>query len=114
MIINTKAIHIDMTDALNEYARDKAEALGKFFDNIQQVDVTFGSVSAHHQKGKVFFAEMNVHVPGKNMFVKKEAEDLYKAIDKVRDHLKVEFEKMKGKMRDKDRKELRAQKGYQQ
>ncbi|PIR74872.1 MAG: ribosomal subunit interface protein [Candidatus Magasanikbacteria bacterium CG10_big_fil_rev_8_21_14_0_10_47_10] len=113
MTINTKAIGMDMTDAINRYAREKAESVEKFFDNIQQIDVTFGSLSNHHNKGKIFFAEMNVHVPGKNVFVKKEADDLYKAIDKVKDHLKVEFEKMKGKMRDKDKQSLRDQKGYQ-
>lgn len=113
MNINVQAIGTDMTDAINSYAREKADTLTKYFDNIQQVDVTVGLNSTHHNKGKVYFAEMKVGVPGNNLFVKKEAEDLYKAIDKVRDHLKVELEKMKGKMRDKDRQELRDQKQYQ-
>lgn len=112
MNVNVQAVGTDMTDAINQYARDKAEGLTKYFENIQQVDVIVGMNSNHHNKGKVYFAEMKVGVPGNNVFVKKEAEDLYKAIDKVRDHLKVEFEKIKGKMRDKDRQELRDQKGY--
>ena len=68
--------------------------------------------SHHHNKGKIYYAEFNVHIPKKNINLKKEAEDLYKAIDKVRDHLKVEFEKIKGKMRDKDKQMLRDQKSY--
>lgn len=102
-----------MTDAINRYAREKAESLERYFDNITSIDVKCGVLSNHHNQGKIYFAEMNVQVPHNSLFVKKEAEDMYKAIDKVRDHLKVEFEKMKGKMRDKDREVLRDQKSYQ-
>lgn len=114
MIINVQATGIDMTDALNQYAQEKASSLEKFFDQITQVDITIGKESNHHNKGKVFFAEMNVYVPSNKLVVKKFAEDQYKAIDKVKDHLKVEFEKMKGKMRQKDRKHIRDQKAYQE
>ena len=114
MNINVQAKGIDMTDAIKQYVEDKAQMLTKYFDNIVSVDVIVGMNSQHHQKGKIYFAEFNVSVPGKNINLKKEAEDLYKAIDKVKDHLKVEFEKMKGKMRDKDQQVLRDTKGYQE
>ena len=113
MTINVQAVGIDMTDAINQYAREKAESLTKYFDNITSIDVKCGLLSNHHQSGKIFFAEMGLNVPGNQLFVKKEAADLYKSIDKVRDHLKVELEKMKGKMRGKDREVLRDQKSYQ-
>ncbi len=113
MKVNIQATNIEMTDALKAHAQDRAESLQKFFDNIQQVDVDFGMDNHHHQKGKVFYAEMKVIVPGKNLYVRKDAEDLYKAIDKVKDHLKVEFDKLKGKMRQIDKKGLRDNKGYQ-
>ena len=113
MIINIQAKGVDMTDAIKQYAEEKATDLEKYFDNIVGIDAIVGMNSNHHNKGKIYFAEFNVQVPGKNLNMKKEAEDLYKAIDKVKDHLKVEFEKMKGKMRDKDKKELRDVKGYQ-
>ncbi len=113
MNINVQAKGVDMTDAIKVYVEGKAGSLEKYFDNITGVDVIVGMNSQHHQKGKVYFAEFNVQVPGKNLNLKKEAENLYKAIDKVRDHLKIEFEKMKGKMRDKDKKILRENKGYE-
>jgi len=112
MNINVQTKNIEMTDAIKQYAEDKANVLTKYFDNIVSVDVIVGMDNQHHQKGKIYFAEFNVAVPGKNINLKKEAEDLYKAIDKVKDHLKVEFEKMKGKMRDKDQQVLRDTKGY--
>jgi putative sigma-54 modulation protein len=112
MIINITAKDMDSTAKIQEYVTTKVESLEKFFDNIQQVDVILGMNGHHHNKGKVYFAEMNVHVPGHKIFIKKEAVDLYKAIDKVKDHLKVDLEKMKGKMRRFDQQALRDQKGY--
>lgn len=103
---------MDMTPAIEQYARDKAETLPQYLDSIVRVDVIVGMESHHHKKGKIYFAEFKVHVPGHDLFVRKDAADLYKAIDKVRDHLKVELEKLKGKMRAKDRDVLRDQKAY--
>lgn len=103
---------MDITPAIKQYVEEKAESLVKYFDNIQEVDAIVGMESHHHNKGKIYFAEFNVMVPGKNLTVKKEAVDLYKAIDKVKDHLKVELEKVKGKMRNKDKEELRGHKEY--
>lgn len=112
MIINIQCTGIDTTEAIKAYATEKLEGVEKYFDNIQQIDIDVGMRSQHHNKGKVFYAEANVSVPGKLVRVVKEADDLYKAIDKVKDHLKVEFEKLKGKMRNQDRAMIRDQKAY--
>ncbi len=112
MTINVQAEGVEMTPALKQYAEEKISGLDKFFDNIQGADVHIGMQSHHHLKGKIYYAHVNLSVPGKVMRVEKDAEDLYKAIDKVRDHFKVEFEKLKGKMRQKDREEIRGHKAY--
>jgi len=90
----------------------KHKGLQKFFENIIQADVDIGVRSQHHQKGKIYFAEVNLQIPNKIVRVEKEAEDLYKAIDKVKDHLKIELEKIKEKMRRIDREEIRDSKEY--
>jgi len=113
MKITIQGTGIELTQAIKEYAIEKIESLEKFFDNIQNADIDLGRRSTHHQHGDVFYAEVNVSVPGKLLRVVKEEPDLYKAIDKVKDHFKVEFERMKGKMRDKDKEALRDNKGYQ-
>ena len=51
-------------------------------------------------------------VPGKEIRIVKDSEDLYKAIDQVKDHLKNELKKFKEKLRHKDKKKLRGQKEY--
>ncbi len=112
MIINIKATGIEMTDSIKNYAEDKIAALEKFFDNIIQADIDVGMRNHHHNKGKIYYAEVNLQIPRKIIRVVKDSEDLYKAIDKVRDHLKVEFEKIKGKMRELDREVIREQRAY--
>ena len=112
MTINIKGTGIDLTEPIKDYAKEKIGSVTKFFGNITQADIDIGMTNHHHQKGKIYYAEVNLSVPGKMIRVVKECEDLYKAIDKVKDHLKVELEKMKEKMRAKDRTTLRAEKSY--
>lgn len=112
MSINIKATGMEMTDAIRSYAEEKMETLLKFFDNIQHIDIDVGMNSNHHNKGNVYYAEVNMSIPGRLVRVVKEEADLYKAIDKVKDHLKVELEQEKEKMRRKDKHELREQKAY--
>ena len=114
MNINIKGTGMDLTDPIRKYAEEKVQSLTKFFENIQQADIDVGLESSHHNKGKIYYAEVNLHIPGKIVRVKKNAEGLYKAIDKVKDHLKVELEKAKGKMNNIDKQVLRDQKGYQE
>ena len=113
MIINVRGTGIDLTDAIKDYAEEKISSLTKFFDNITNADIDVEMQSHHHNKGKIYYAEVNLNIPGKMIRVTKESETLYKAIDKVKDHLKVELEKMKEKMRARDKKELRGSKEYQ-
>lgn len=113
MIITVQTKGVDMTDPIREYAHEKLESLTKFFDGIVRVGAVVGQRSEHHKKGKIYFAEVNLDLPKKQTIrVEKEAEDLYKAIDKVKDHCKVELEKVKNKIRAKDNEEIREQKAY--
>ena len=112
MNLNINGTGIDLTVGLKTFVEEKFSEMDKFFDNIQRADVDIGMITHHHNKGKIYYAEVNVHVPGRNIRVVKESEDLYKAIDKVRDHLKNELKEYKEKLRRKDKKELRGVKEY--
>ncbi|MEK7623987.1 MAG: ribosome-associated translation inhibitor RaiA [Patescibacteria group bacterium] len=114
MTITIHGTNIELTDALKQYAEEKIEGLTKFFDNIQSARIDIGKRSNHHHKGEIFYAEVNLSVPGHMLRVVKEEADLYKAIDKVKDHFKVELESMKEKMRRKDKKGLRRAKEYKE
>lgn len=112
MTINIQGTGIELTEAIKAYVEEKIGPVQKFFDNIQQADVDVGRRNNHHQKGDVYYAEVTLHMPGQRVYVQKDADDLYKAIDEVKKDLKVELEKIKGKMRLKDKEGLRGQKEY--
>lgn len=113
MLININGTGIELTAGLKTFVEEKFGDMDKFFNNIQRADVDVGMRTHHHNKGKIYYAEINVHVPGRDIRVVKESEDLYKAIDKVRDHLKNELKEYKDKLRRRDKKGLRGVKEYQ-
>ena len=112
MVTTIHATGIELTDTIREYVEKKITALEKFMDRATKVEVDLGMRSHHHQKGKIFFAEINIHQPSGMLRVEKDAVDLYKAIDKVKDHLKVELESLKEKRRGKDKAAIRLNKAY--
>lgn len=112
MTINLRGTGMELTPAIRDYVEQKMSMLDKYFDNIIIANIDVGLRSNHHQKGDIYYAEVNLNVPGHLIRVVKEERDLYKAIDKVKDHLKMELEKMKEKMRRKDKKVLRDGKEY--
>ena len=114
MVVTVQTRGIEGLDPVREYAEEKFRTLEKFFDGITKAEIIVGMISHHHKKGKVYFAEVTLDLPKKySIHVEKEAEDLYKAIDKVKDHCKVELDQMKDKIREKDALEIREQKVYQ-
>jgi glycosyltransferase involved in cell wall biosynthesis len=55
MKVTVTARHMEMTDVMKEYAYDKAERLGKFFDNIRKIEIILDA-----EKGKRYRAEVIV------------------------------------------------------
>jgi len=77
------------------------ETLNKFMEGIEQMDVEVGMSTHHHHKGNVFLCRVNVVVGGEVIRVEREEVDLYKAIDKVRDHLRETLAQAKKREADK-------------
>jgi len=106
---------MEATDAIKQYVTEKVESLPTFFEGMISADIDVGLRSNHHNKGKIYYAEFKIQIPSRpSLYITKDAEDLYKAIDKVKDHMKVELEKIKGKMNQLDRDEIRDEKSYQE
>lgn len=105
MKINIKATKIKLTDAIKGYAQEKMDMLDKNLGSIPvtNCDMEVGLTSAHHNKGDIYRAEVNLSVPGEMIRVEKTEKDLYKAIDKVKEHLSRSITKYKEKKIDKKR-----------
>lgn len=105
MKINLKATKIEMTDAISNYVQDKMDMLDKYLGDTQVLncDVEVERIISGQNKGEVFRVEVNLEVPHDLLRVEKTESDLYKAIDKVRDHLDEVIIKYREKARDKQR-----------
>jgi ribosomal subunit interface protein len=101
MKINLQTKNIDLTEALNDYVIKKVSNLGRLLEQIEkesgEVFVRFnvGRNTMHHKGGDVFEADCSITIKGKDYYSKESMEDLYQAIDKVKDNLFYEIGKSK-------------------
>ena len=103
MQTNIKATNIELTDNIKDYIESKLEMLEKYLGQVQVTNADFEveMTTRHHHKGEIFRAELNLNVPGELLRIEKTEKDLYKAIDKVKDHMQQMIVKYKKKKFDK-------------
>lgn len=99
MKINIKATNINLTPAIKEYIEAKMSAVQHFLGNFNIINFDFEVelTTKHHNKGEIFRAEANLEIAKDLLRVEKTEVDLYKAIDKVKDHLVELIKKHKEK-----------------
>ena len=90
MQITTKATGLVITPAIEAYIAEKFAVLSKFInskDTSAEGQVEVGKTTRHHKSGNVFRAEISLHIAGKDFWTEQTADELYIAIDKVRDEI---------------------------
>ena len=89
MKINTKATGISLTPSISRYIEKKISMFEKFFRGAEEilVNVEVGKTTKHHKSGDIFRAEIRLNASGKEYYAVAEAEDLYAAIDEVKDEI---------------------------
>lgn len=88
---------IEPTAAITAYVEEKMQGLTKYFEGIKHMDI---GISAIHHQGDVFKCKVVVETLKEVIRIEKEEEDLYKAIDKVKDHVQMELTSLKGQIQD--------------
>lgn len=89
-----------MNESVESYLRRKIASLEKFFnssDELVKVEAEVGRINRRHKTGEVFRAEINLSLGGKLLRAESEQDDLFAAIDEVRDVLEEEIKKFKNK-----------------
>jgi putative sigma-54 modulation protein len=100
MNTNIKATNIELTDSVRDYVDKRVNSLEKFLNNDNvQVQVEVAKTTNHHKNGEVYKAEMDIRADGKKFFAVSESEDLYSAIDKVRESMMSELTHKKDRER---------------
>lgn len=96
---HVKATNIELTEAISDYVEKKIGVLEKIIakDLEALAEIEVGKTSHHHNKGDVFRAEVNLTMGDKQLRSVAVENDLYKAIDKVKDGIVREVKNAKGR-----------------
>jgi ribosomal subunit interface protein len=99
MKLNIKATNLKLTPAIRAYIEEKMTMVEKFLGKLEVINCDFEVelTTRHHHKGDIFRAEVNLEIAKDLLRVEKLEADLYKAIDKVKDHLVDVIKKYKAK-----------------
>ncbi len=97
MNVNIQTVHFDADDKLVDYVSKKVQKLSTFHDKIVKVDVYLKLDNVVHTiKDKV--AEIRVHIPGHDLFVKSSSksfeESFENALDSITNQIKRKKEKL--------------------
>lgn len=110
MRYSLKATKIEHTPAIDRYVEKKVAELDRVLDPKDtsiHAELEVGKTTSHHKSGTVFFAEINLHAMKKKWRAVEEADDLYAAIDAMRDAIVREVTSAEKKARVRSRKGAR-------
>jgi len=101
MKIIIKATGIELTPAIEKYVNEKIGSLEKYLKRLDDdaiiARVEVGKTTEHHNKGKIFRAEVNLSLPCVLLRAEEIHDDLYAAIDLVSDETKRQIVDFKDK-----------------
>ncbi len=102
MNLNLKVTNLELTDAIRDYAQKKADMIDKYLGDREPIscDMELELTTKHHQKGDIFRAEISMLLAGHKIWVDETSDDLYKAIDLVKDQAIELIKKQKEKRLD--------------
>ena len=111
MNINLQGKNIELTEAIKDYVLKKVTNLDKLLSGIEakqgkvMVNFEVSKSTNHHKSGEIFHADCLIKIDGREFYSGVDKEDLYAAIDAVKDSLYNEINK------DKDRRQTLLKRG---
>lgn len=103
MQINLQGKNLELTEDIKEYVEKRVTNLEKFLKGMEKssgeavADFEVEITTNHHKSGEIFKAKGKVDVEGEEFYAESEAEDLFAAIDEVKETLYNEIIKNKGR-----------------
>jgi|SRR3989344_3272922 len=101
MQINLKSTNMEMTGAIHDYVIKRVTNLEKLLSKIEAkggeaiVNFEVAKNTNHHKGGVVFHTDCLINIKGEKFYGSADAEDLYAAIDKLKENLFREISKNK-------------------
>jgi len=101
MQINLQGKNLELTEKIKDYVSKRVTNLEKLLSRIEdgqgEVRASFevSRSTNHHKAGIVYHADCLIKIDGKEFYASSDKEDLYQAIDAVKDSLYQEINKNK-------------------
>ncbi len=101
MQINLQGKNMELTEAIKDYILKRVTNLGKLLAGLEKkggeamVNFEVVKTTNHHKAGEIFHAACRINIDGRKFYSESDHEDLYGAIDEVKDSLFNEIEKNK-------------------
>lgn len=100
MKIDIKGTKLELTPSIKKYVEEKLGKIGRYLGRFAKKSdaalfVEVGRSTKHHKQGDVYYAEATMPVEGETIRVEQHSSDLRKAIDAVKDRLKISLRKFK-------------------
>lgn len=95
--------NIELTPAIRDYVEKRVTNLGKLLNKIEDeggevlINFEVGKSTNHHKAGEYFHTDCSIKIKGNNYYASSDKEDLYEAIDAVKDSLFNKISKEKDK-----------------
>jgi putative sigma-54 modulation protein len=98
MQLNVHSIQFKADQKLIDFTQEKVDKLQQFFDNIITGEVFLRLEKSEDTKNKV--AEIRIHIPGKELFAKRQCKSFEEGVDEAVEALRRQLMKSKGKRRE--------------
>ncbi len=101
MKINLQGKNFELTEAIKDYVFKRVTNLEKLLSTMEEgggevmVNFEVGKSTKHHKSGVVFHSDCLIKINGKEFYASSDKEDLYQAIDEIRESLFNEIRKNK-------------------
>lgn len=101
MQINLQGKNIELTQSIKDYVSKRVTNLEKLLLKIEErqgkvlVNFEVSKSTNHHKSGEIFHADCLIKIDGKEFYGSADKEDLYAAVDAVKDSLYNEINKNK-------------------
>lgn len=97
MTIKIQSVHFDADKKLLEFIQERVDKLNLFYDGIINSEVILKIDKSDAAENKI--AEIRLHIPGNDLFAKKQCKSFEEAIDTSIDALKSQVKKHKEKIK---------------
>lgn len=102
MRLTIQTTNIEHTEAIDAYVTKKLAELDRLLDPKEREEIArveLAKTTNHHKHGKVFYAEITFHLKKKDFRAAEEGEDLYEAIDLMKDEIIREVKRHRDRSR---------------